>query len=75
MSKLLAAIGITCFTKVDRRSEEGGTQKDVVLEYTPKKKKVEVIEPKPIAEKVGTAEKEKVVELKLVGRKPSWRRL
>jgi hypothetical protein len=43
ISKPLAALGVTCLTKVDRRSVEGGTQKDVVLEYTPKvKKPVEV---------------------------------
>jgi hypothetical protein len=34
-----------------------------------------VIAPKPIAEKVGKAEKDKTVELKVVGRKPSWRRI
>jgi hypothetical protein len=62
LSKPLAAVGITCLTKVDRR-QEGGTQKDVVLEWAPKKK----VQP--------IAEKEKVVELKLVGRKPSWRRI
>src|SRR5262249_30732333 len=32
VSKPLAAIGITCLTKMDRRSE-GGTQKDVVVEW------------------------------------------
>jgi hypothetical protein len=73
LSKPLAALGITCHTKVDRRTE-GGTQKDVVLEWAAKKK-VEVIAPKPIAEKVGKAEKDKTVELKVVGRKPSWRRI
>ena len=59
LSKPLAAIGIICLTKVDRRSEEGGTQKDVVLEWAPKKK----VQP--------LAEKEKVVVLK----RPSWRRI
>jgi hypothetical protein len=55
ISKPLAAIGITCLTKVDRRSEEGGTQKDVVLEYTNPKvekpiviPKVEPVEPKVV---------------------------
>ena len=57
-----AALGITCLTKVDRR-QEGGTQKDVVLEWAPKKK----VQP--------IAEKEKIVEFKLVGRNPSWRRI
>ncbi len=37
LSKPLAAVGIICLTKVDRR-QEGGTQKDVVLEWAPKKK-------------------------------------
>ena len=32
VSKPLAALGITCLTKVDRRSE-GGTQKDAVIEW------------------------------------------
>ena len=41
LSKPLAALSIRCLTKVDRR-QEGGTQKDVVLEYVLKaKKKVE----------------------------------
>jgi hypothetical protein len=73
----LAAVGITCLTKVDRR-QEGGTQKDVVLEWAPKKK-VEVVEvekPKP-KEEEPKAEEGKVVELKVsgLGRKPSWRRI
>jgi hypothetical protein len=58
LSKPLAAIGITCLTRVDRR-QEGGTQKDVVLEWAPKKK----VQP--------IAEKEKIVALK----RPSWRRI
>jgi hypothetical protein len=58
LSKPLAAVGITCHTKVDRRTE-GGTQKDVVLEWAPKKK----VQP--------IAEKEKIVEFK----RPSWRRI
>ena len=41
LSKPLAALNIRCLTKVDRR-QEGGTQKDVVIEYVLKsKKKVE----------------------------------
>jgi len=41
LSKPLAALSIRCLTKVDRR-QEGGTQKDVVIEYVLKsKKKVE----------------------------------
>jgi hypothetical protein len=67
ISKPLAAIGITCLTKVDRRSEEGGTQKDVVLEYTsPKVEKPILIEPK-----VEPEEEPKVVPFA----RRSWRRL
>lgn len=43
VSKPLAAVGITCLTKVDRRSEQGGTQKDVVLEYTSHKVEEKVV--------------------------------
>src|SRR5262245_49961193 len=66
LSKPLAAVGITCLTKVDRR-QEGGTQKDVVLEWAPKKK-VEVVEvekPKPKEE----PPKPKVIELGVVRRR------
>jgi hypothetical protein len=73
LSKPLAAVGITCLTKVDRR-QEGGTQKDVVLEWAPKKK-VEVVEvekPKPKEEEPSKPTESKVVELRVV-RKPRRR--
>jgi hypothetical protein len=63
ISKPLAAVGITCVTKVDRR-KIGGTQKDVVLEYSKFKAK------KPIEPKVEPAEA-KIVQL----RRPRWRRI
>jgi putative DNA primase/helicase len=63
LSKPLAALSIRCLTKVDRR-QEGGTQKDVVIEYVFKfKKKVEE-QPQVKAKEVG-----KVVK------RPSWRRI
>src|SRR5262249_48184662 len=54
LAKPLAALSIRCLTKVDRR-QEGGTQKDVVLEYifkVPVKKKVED-QPQAKTKKVG----------------------
>jgi len=65
LSKPLAALSIRCLTKVDRR-QEGGTQKDVVLEYvfkSPVNKKVEE-QPKADTKKVGK-----------VTKWPSWRRI
>jgi hypothetical protein len=34
LSKPLSAINITCATGVDRRSEKGGTQHDVIIRYS-----------------------------------------
>ena len=62
LSKPLAALSIRCLTKVDRR-QEGGTQKDVVLEYVLTRKKVEE-QPQAKTKEVG-----KVVKLR------SWRRI
>jgi hypothetical protein len=64
LSKPLAALSIRCLTKVDRR-QEGGTQKDVVIEYVFKfKKKVEE-QPQAKTMEVG----------KVVVKRPSWRRI
>ena len=66
LSKPLPALSIRCLTKVDRR-QEGGTQKDVVIEYVLKstvKKKVEEEQPQAKTKEVG-----KVVK------RPSWRRI
>jgi hypothetical protein len=66
LSKPLAAIGITCLTKVDRRSEEGGTQKDVVVEYAKHSKKRTVVN-----EPEEPVEEQKIVKLA----RPRWRRI
>src|SRR5215471_17579522 len=62
LAKPLAALSIRCVTKVDRR-QEGGTQKDVVIEYVLTRKKVEE-QPQAKTKEVG-----KVVKLR------SWRRI
>jgi len=61
--KPLAAVGITCLTKVDRR-QDGGTQKDVVLEYD-FKAPVKKVEEQPQA---------KTKEVRDETNWPSWRR-
>jgi hypothetical protein len=63
LAKPLAALSIRCLTKVDRR-QEGGTQKDVVIEYVFKSKKKVEEQPQAKAKEVG-----KVVK------RPSWRRI
>jgi hypothetical protein len=63
LSKPLAALNIRCLTKVDRR-QEGGTQKDVVLEYVLKARKKVEEQPQAKTKEVG-----KVVKLR------SWRRI
>ncbi len=67
LSKPLAAIGITCLTKVDRRTS-GGTQKDVVLEYAKRKIKKRIVVNEP---KVEPVEQQKIVKLA----RPGWRRM
>jgi len=64
LSKPLAALSIRCLTKVDRR-QEGGTQKDVVLEavFKPPVKKVEE-QPEAKSKEAGK-----------VAKWPSWRRI
>ena len=61
--KPLASLSIRCLTKVDRR-QEGGTQKDVVLEYV-FKASVKKVEDQPQA---------KAKEVGNVANWPSWRR-
>ena len=63
LAKPLAALSIRCLTKVDRR-QEGGTQKDVVLEYIYG----------PVVKKVEEQPKAKAKEVRDAANWPSWRR-
>jgi hypothetical protein len=63
LAKPLAALSIRCLTKVDRR-QEGGTQKDVVLEYIYK----------PVVKKVEEQPQAKAKEVHDAANWPSWKR-